>query len=150
MRRARSLAFALACAALAAAPAAHAQEIKVLPDREQLFIVPEGKQGCWVSFFEGKDFRPPGVQVTGRTFIESFEPKAQATVEPPLEEAGGAQALRRAQSMVVGPHARLEGYDEERFSGGRTLELGPGERVRDLDALRFHERVHSLKVFCEE
>jgi hypothetical protein len=122
------------------------QEIGV--EADDLFIVPEGRQGCWVSFFENRDFRPPAVQLTGRTFVESFEPNAQAVVEPPLQKAGGAEFLQRVQSIVVGPHARLVGFAEAQYSGGRTLELGPGRRVPDVSRLDFHQRVDSLKVFC--
>ncbi|HEX6318103.1 MAG TPA: hypothetical protein VFZ84_04450 [Burkholderiales bacterium] len=63
-----------------------------------LFIVPEGEQGCWASFFSGKEYRPPGVQFTGRTYIESFEPKAQAVVEPPLQQVAARGSSSRPKA----------------------------------------------------
>lgn len=138
-----SIRSAISTALLVSAGAVHAQPM--LPDPDELFINPQGKQGCWASFFGSTDFRAPAVQFTGRTYIESFEP--QAVAEPELQQAGGAPFLKRARSLALGPHARLVGYTGEWFDKP-SLELEPGRRIGDLSAIDFHARVQSFKVLC--
>jgi hypothetical protein len=51
------------------------------------------------------------------------------------------------RSVLVGPHARIVGYHETLFREP-VLELGPGSRLADVDALKLHERVQSMRMDC--
>lgn len=104
------------------------------------------EEGCYVSFFAGKAFGPPAAQLRGRSFVESFE--TGAVVHPDLKSVGGQKFIAEARSLVVGPDARLVGYAEGKFRH-EELVIGPGRQVLDLSAIRFHERVRSLKVLCD-
>lgn len=112
---------------------------------ERLFVPPYGQNGCWTLFFAGAEFEPPAARLNGPTFIEKFE--ADPVVIPELKNVGGPVFLRSAQSVIVGPRARLLGYESERFSK-RSLVLDPGQQVADLVDIGFHERVESLQVEC--
>lgn len=115
------------------------------PGDEQVFVPPYGKGGCWVLLFAGEEFDPPMVKLKGPTFIENF--RDGPVVTPELKSVGGPIFLRSVQSAIIGPHARLVGYEGIRYSK-RSLTLEAGQQVPDLIDLGFHERVNSLQVEC--
>jgi hypothetical protein len=131
----------LAAWALAAAPAF----ADVVAEPETLFLPPHGDEGCWVSFFSAPGFRGESAQLAGRTYVKAFE--TGPVVNPDLEAVGGESFLKEVRSVVVGPHARLVGYEEEGF-GGDSITLRPGRHVVDVDRVGL-QRARSLKVFCE-
>lgn len=110
-----------------------------------VFVPPYGDRGCWVLLFAGKEFDPPVAKLNGPTFIENFE--EGPVVTPELEPVGGPTFLRAIQSAIVGPNARLMGFENVNYDKG-TVTLDPGAQVPDLIELNFHERVDSLKVEC--
>ena len=85
--------------------------------------------GCWVHAFQRTQYRPPVTTYTGPSHEPLF--------------------LKHARSLIVGPKARLLGYAEQRYDE-RTLELGPGARLPDLQAIAFHRRVDSFQVACTD
>jgi hypothetical protein len=113
---------------------------------DDLFLPSHREEGCWVSFFGRRQFRGDSAQLRGRSFIEAFE--SGPVVEPDLAAVGGQAFLKRVRSLAVGPNARLVGYAEPGFRD-QVLTVGPGRNVVDLSVIEFHERVRSLKVFCE-
>ncbi|HEX5767807.1 MAG TPA: hypothetical protein VFZ94_16490 [Burkholderiales bacterium] len=131
-------------ALLFAAPA----QAQLLPGANDLFLPPHGDEGCWVSFFAGRNFTPPAAQLAGRSYVESFATEIPAAVKPELDHVGGESFFADVSSLIVGPHARLVGYGERNFRG-RELVIGPGEYVSELADIHFHERVRSFKLFCE-
>ena len=139
-KRVRRLIAVLAVAVPATAPAQ-------LPGDKKVFVPPYGERGCWVLLFAGKEFDPPVAKLNGPTFIERFE---NAPVEEPaLKAVGGAVFLRSIQSAIVGPRARLVGYEDIKYSK-RSVVLEPKQQVPDLVEVRFHERVSSLQVECAQ
>ena len=116
-----------------------------LPGDKKVFVPPYGERGCWVLLFAGKEFDPPMVKLNGPTFIERFED--EPVVIPELKPVGGPVFLRSIQSAIIGPRARLEGYEQPDYDN-RSITLEPGQQVADLIDLRFHERVKSLQVNC--
>ena len=136
---------AAACAALLYAASAAAEVTGKKWQDERLFVPPYGQNGCWTLFFAGQEFDPPAARLNGPTFIEQFE--ADPVVIPELKSVGGPVFLRSVQSVIVGPRARLIGYEGIRFSK-RSLELDPGQQVANLIEIGFHERVESLKLEC--
>jgi hypothetical protein len=113
---------------------------------DKSFLPPYGDQGCWVSIFDGKNFRGESARIAGPDYIERFVTKP-GTVEPDLRNVGGQDFFRRIDSLIVGPHARLIAYAGQWFSGAEITFL-PNARVPDLDVLNFSNRIESVKVRC--
>jgi sporulation protein YlmC with PRC-barrel domain len=84
--------------------------------------------GCWVNAFARKQYRPPMTTFTGPTHERI--------------------SLAEAESLVVGPGARLVGYAGPGFER-RTVVLSPEARVPDLDAAGFERRTDAFQVVCE-
>lgn len=141
----KRVAFALGVALLVVPNLVSAQgDVRATPD--SLFLPPHGDEGCWVSFFAGTNFGLPAAQLRGRSDVEAFE--SGPVLEPDLKHVGGQKFIAEARSIVVGPNARLIGYERPRFRD-QALTIGPGRQVVDVAALDFHERVRSLEVRCE-
>lgn len=133
---------------LALLPAAALGNPEVVPGGPDTFVAePRAAElGCWAMFFAEPGYVAPVAQLTNRSFIDAFEPGGTPPAD--LKPVGGREFFRRAGSLIVGPHAEVVGYAEPNFSGGKTLTVGAGRRVADLEKIEFHERVKSLKVFC--
>jgi hypothetical protein len=82
--------------------------------------------GCWVHAFAQVNYRAPMTTYIG-----------------PRHE----RAFFDAGSLIVGPNARVEGFDGNGYRK-ETLDLGPGVRVPDLSAINFQRRVDSFQVLC--
>lgn len=133
MRRAR-LAGLAAAAALVAAPAAAI-------DPSPSYLDPQAGEGCWVRFFDGKDFAQPLGRLGPTVYINSLKsPGLIGNMDIP-------EFFARASSLVVGPEARLVAYAEPAFRK-EIFTLEPDHKAADLEAMRFHERVASLKIVC--
>ena len=83
--------------------------------------------GCWVDAYAEPQYRGTMTSYTGPTHERVF--------------------MKGAASLVVGPGARLEGYDDHGFSK-ESLLLRQGARVPDLRRLAFHRRVESFRLVC--
>ena len=79
--------------------------------------------------FANAQFRPPVTTYTGPTHEPVF--------------------MKEARSLIVGSGARLEGFANARYRK-QTLDLPPGARVPDLEALEFDRRVDAFKVICAD
>lgn len=143
----KTIAFATlaAMSALLLAAGAAAQVKGQQWEDERLFVPPYGQNGCWALFFAGKEFEPPAVRLQGPTFIEQFE--HAPVVIPELKRVGGPVFLRTVQSVIIGPRARLIGFEDIRYDN-RSLVLEAGQQVADLIDIGFHQRVASLQVEC--
>ncbi|MGX2040012.1 hypothetical protein ACWJKU_07735 [Methylocaldum sp. MU1018] len=97
--------------------------------------------GCWVEFYNGDHFTGTRLNIIG--------PVEMRSMDGPF----GAR-WTGLESAVTGPRARVIAYDDEDFEQ-RSMELGPGERIPDLDEARkrswlgFFEDIDSLRVLCE-
>lgn len=91
--------------------------------------------GCWVRFFDDKQFRGDALTLAG-------------PVDMPKMEVPGA-LWRDWDSAVVGPRARVITYDNENFRD-RTAELAPNQSYPDLRErkLGWFEEVKSARVSC--
>ena len=80
-------------------------------------------EGCWVAFFDGRNFRPPAAQLTARSYVESFDTMTEGAVKPALDhvrrrgfllrrlEPGGRAARHAARpaTRCAGSLAALQG-----------------------------------------
>lgn len=91
--------------------------------------------GCWVRFFDDKQFRGDALTLAG-------------PVDMPKMEVPGA-LWRDWDSAVVGPRARVTTYDNENFRD-RTAELAANQSYPDLRdrKLGWFEEVKSARVAC--
>lgn len=85
--------------------------------------------GCWVHAFERTQFRPPVTTYTGPSHEPLF--------------------IKQAESLIVGPRARLVGYAAGRYAE-QTVALGAGTRLPDLAAIGFHKRMDSFQLLCTD
>ena len=83
--------------------------------------------GCWVEAYDEPQYRGRMTSYTGPTHERLF--------------------MKGARSLVVGPGARLEGYDDRGFRD-ESLVLGDGARVPDVRVLAFNRRVESFRLVC--
>lgn len=91
--------------------------------------------GCWVRFFDDKQFRGDALTLAGPVDM------------PKMELPGGL--WRDWDSAVVGPRARVTTYDNENFRD-RTAELAANQSYPDLrdHKLGWFEEVKSARVSC--
>lgn len=90
--------------------------------------------GCWVRFFDDKDFKGDTLTLAG-------------PVDLPKMELGNV--WRDWDSAVVGPKATVRTYDNENFTD-RTATLRAGQSIPDLrdQKLGWFEEVKSARVAC--
>jgi len=108
-------------------------------------VPPYPGHGCWVQLFGGPGYDTPTVRVEGPEFFE--DPRRQPVIERELAEEGGQPFVDDVGSIIVGPRATAEVFAETEFTGP-SLKLGPGDRVSDLAALAFGDRVASIRIRC--
>lgn len=91
--------------------------------------------GCWVRFFDDKQFRGDTLTLAGPVDM------------PKMEVPGGL--WRDWDSAVVGPRARVTTYDNENFRD-RTSELAASQSYPDLRdrKLGWFEEVKSARITC--
>jgi hypothetical protein len=91
--------------------------------------------GCWVRFFDDKQFRGAALTLAGPVDM------------PKMEVPGGV--WRDWDSAVVGPRARVTTYDNENYRD-RTAELAANQSYPDLRdrKLGWFEEVKSARVAC--
>lgn len=91
--------------------------------------------GCWVRFYEDKNFRGPSLTLVGPVDM------------PDMDAAIGL--WRDWDSAVAGPRATVTTYDADNY-GQRTATLRSGQSVPDLrdQHLGWHEQVKSARVAC--
>lgn len=111
-----------------------------------VLVSPYADSPCWVSIFDGKEFQPPSARLTGPTYLG--KPETGPVVHDDLRNVGGKDFVDRIDSLIVGPRARITVYDQIRYSGN-SLSFGPNERIPDLAAHGFENRIESIKVDCE-
>jgi hypothetical protein len=103
---------------------------------------PKYGEGCWVRFFDRTGFEGPLGQLAGAVYINSLS--GPGLIGMMNEE----EFFRRAESLIVGPEARLIAYAERGFRQ-ELFTLEPGREVKDLRAIGFPQKVASLKVACQ-
>lgn len=91
--------------------------------------------GCWVRFYDGRNFSGPTLTLAGPVDMPSMYP--------------AGVVWRDWESAVVGPRASVTTFDNENYRE-RTANLGPGQRVPDLrdQKLGWFDEVHSARVTC--
>ena len=108
-------------------------------------VPPYPGHGCWVQLFDGPDYDTPTVRIEGPAFFEDTE--RQAVVERELRAVGGQNFVDRVHSVIVGPRATAELFEQQEFTG-RSLRLGPGDRVADLGAFEIGDSIASIRIRC--
>lgn len=93
--------------------------------------------GCWVRFYDGKNFGGANLTLVGPVDMNE------------MNVPGTFGAWRNWDSAVVGPKARVTVYDQENFKE-RNAVLNAGSRIADLSAnkLGWFEDVKSARVAC--
>ncbi len=115
---------------------------------------------CWVDFYESPNYSGTHIRIDGPVKLRN------------LRAVDGHNWEKRFDSVVVGPKARLQIFENTNFK--RTLsemakyphlmeslgitdeevkqesdvELRPGEMVHHLGELNFHKKTKSLKIEC--
>ncbi|WP_332813894.1 beta/gamma crystallin domain-containing protein [Ramlibacter sp.] len=114
-------------------PAAPSASLVLLPPAQG--GSPQLAEGCWVRFYDGKDFKGDSLTLAG--------PVQLANMSLP------SNVWRDWHSAVVGPRATVITFDNEDFRDRSSL-LEPGQQVPDLHAgpLSWFEEVKSAKVSC--
>ncbi len=107
----------------------------LLPSYEVLTYTAEG---CWVEIFEDDQFS------TFDNQDKIIGPGDWPTMEG-LRGAKRSDWNDEIDSLIVGPNARVQIFEDERYSGD-TREFGPGERIRSLDGYGFGDVVSSMKI----
>lgn len=108
-------------------------------------IPPYGDQGCWAVLFGNTGFRPPQARIDGPAFLE--QPVSGPVTEPELNDVGGQAFMKRIDSLIVGPRARVRIYEQPRYSGS-DITFEPGTRVKTLQAYGMGNDIGSMRVYC--
>lgn len=94
--------------------------------------------GCWVRL-QDKDAMVRGNEVltiVGRMYMPSFETPS------------GVNWSRKADSLTVGPNAKVTVFGERNYEG-KMAALEPGQQIRDLNGdLGMSKSIDSLRVDC--
>lgn len=91
--------------------------------------------GCWVRFYDGKNFRGTNLTLVGPVDM------------PNTDVPGGV--WREWDSAIVGPKATVVTFDNENYRD-RTARLAAGQRITDLGdkKLGWFEEIKSARVSC--
>lgn len=81
-------------------------------------------------------------QLEGPVFVEALD--HSPVLVPGLDKIPPQPQFAEARSLVVGPHARLVGYEHELFRNP-VLTFEPAQRVEDVE---LRSRVRSLRMDC--
>jgi hypothetical protein len=126
----------------ASAPAPRGGSATASPEAAVLVLLPmqlasdeKLANGCWVRFYDGRNFSGSTLTLAG-------------PVEMPRMHPAGS-VWRDWESAIVGPKARVATFDNENFKE-RTARLAPGQRIADLrdKKLGWFDEVHSARVAC--
>ena len=116
------------------------------PPQRDFFLPPYAEKGCWAQVYEEAGFAGPSRRIDGPAMVESIS--ASTVWVPDLETIPPQPLFSEMRSLVVGPHARIEGYGETLFREP-ALALPAGSRIADLVSIGFHDRVRSFRMQCE-
>ena len=100
---------------------------------------PKLNNGCWVSLAD-KDAMPKKgndiLTIVGRMYMPSFETPS------------GVNWSRKADSLTVGPNARVTVYSDREYKGS-SAKLTGGQQVKDISKeLGFVQSIDSMQVDC--
>lgn len=110
-------------------------------DPSPSYLDPKQGEGCWVQFFDEREFARPMGRLAGNLYLNS-------TAGPGLiGRMSDEEFLRRAQSLIVGPEANLIAYAEPGFDR-EIVRFEAGRKVPALREAGFPEKVASLKIAC--
>lgn len=100
---------------------------------------PNFANGCWVHMFDGTNYK-------GNDELTIAGPIDMQTLKTP----SGVNWSRRADSLIVGPKATVQVYENE-FFRDKNLTFKPGQQVPSLrKELGFLHSIDSLKVTCSK
>lgn len=113
------------------------------PGQRDLFLPPYAEKGCWARLYEQAGFDGRMRQLEGPVYAEAVG--SSPVIVPDLGSIPPQPLFEEVRSVVVGPHARLQGYGEALFRGA-ALALAPDSREADID---FGARIKSFTLQCE-
>lgn len=92
--------------------------------------------GCWVRFFDDKNFKGDQLTVVGPVDLPDMKFHHRFTWGAP-------------DSLIAGPKAKVVVYDAENYKD-RNGTVNPGEQVKDLGdkTLGLFEDIESVKIIC--
>lgn len=100
---------------------------------------PNFANGCWVRLFDGTNYKGNDeLTIAGPIDMQS------------LKTPSGINWKRKADSLIVGPKATVQVYENEFFKD-KNLTFKPGQQVPSLrKELGFLHSIDSLKVACNK
>jgi hypothetical protein len=112
------------------------------PRRTRLVLLPVDQatdalgNGCWVRFYDDKNFKGDELTVVGPVDLSSMKFHRRYTWGGP-------------DSLIAGPKAKVIVYDAENFKD-RSGTINPGEQAKDLSdkTLGLFEDIESVKIAC--
>lgn len=94
-------------------------------------------EGCYVDLYEHKGFSRGKIHFDGPIDVPRLD-------DHQLDN--GKSAGDEIDSLVVGPNAWLEVYEDEGYSDS-VRRYGPGRRVSDLDAEGIGDNIDSFRLY---
>lgn len=94
-------------------------------------------EGCWVQVWEHKNFTGRSVRFDG------------PTEDPKLGDdswSGGGEIGDDIDSLVTGPRAWFEGFEDENFSDS-VIRVPPDTRMADLDVQDIGDNIDSYRLY---
>jgi hypothetical protein len=97
---------------------------------------PALKAGCWAQLYDERNFTGDMVTLVGPMQVDT------------TDKAGGKQLRRKIDSLVTGPKAMLNVYEEKWFKN-KSVTFGPNSKEPGLiKKLGFTGSIQSLKIAC--
>ncbi|GAB3551689.1 hypothetical protein GCM10027343_36270 [Noviherbaspirillum agri] len=98
-------------------------------------------RGCWVRLFPEPDYK-------GTDDLTIAGPLAVPSLHSPTGGANGVYWKQKAESMIVGPKARVVVHEHASFRGP-AVNIGPGTRETKLrDKPGLAQSIDSLRIDC--
>ncbi|HEV7802608.1 MAG TPA: hypothetical protein VGP15_16150 [Burkholderiales bacterium] len=97
---------------------------------------PALKSGCWAQLYDERNFKGDMLTLVGPMQIDT------------TDKAGGKQLRRKLDSLVTGPKALVNVYEEKWFKN-KSVNFGPNSKEPGLiKKLGFTGSIQSLKIDC--
>lgn len=97
---------------------------------------PALKAGCWAQLYDERNFQGDMLTLVGPMDIDT------------TDKAGGRQLRRKIDSIVTGPKAMVNVYEEKWFKN-KSVTFGPNSKEPGLiKKLGFAGSIQSLKIAC--
>jgi hypothetical protein len=97
---------------------------------------PALKAGCWAQLYDERNFQGDMLTLVGPMQVDT------------TDKAGGRQLRRKIDSIVTGPKAMVNVYEEKWFKN-KSVTFGPNSKEPGLiKKLGFTGSIQSLKIAC--